>query len=65
VDYLDRLRSLGVEERYIELERDAWIMTAARIPHAIDAVIAKKQRYVSLFRNVVLDARDTTRGRAR
>ena len=42
VDYLDRLRSLGVEERYIELERDAWIMIAAQIPHEIDAVIAKK-----------------------
>jgi len=42
VDYLDRLRSLGVEERYIELERDAWIMIAARIPHGIDDVIAKK-----------------------
>src|SRR5438874_747176 len=42
VDYLDRLRGLGVEERYIELERDAWIMVAAQVPHLIDAVIAKK-----------------------
>ena len=42
VDYLDRLRSLGVEERYIELERDAWIMIAAQMPHGIDAIIAKK-----------------------
>lgn len=42
VDYLDRLRGLGVEERYIELERDAWIMIAAQVPHLIDAVIAKK-----------------------
>ncbi|MBW5425313.1 MerR family DNA-binding transcriptional regulator [Streptomyces sp. BG9H] len=42
VDYLDRLRGLGVEERYIEMERDAWIMIAAQVPHAIDAVIAKK-----------------------
>ncbi|MCT9108804.1 MerR family transcriptional regulator [Streptomyces mirabilis] len=42
VDYLDRLRGLGVEERYIELERDAWIMIAAQVPHPIDAVIAKK-----------------------
>ncbi|MFD2419675.1 MerR family transcriptional regulator [Amycolatopsis pigmentata] len=42
VDYLDRLRDLGVEERYIELERDAWIMIAAQVPHLIDAVIAKK-----------------------
>ncbi|MEW1600111.1 MerR family transcriptional regulator [Streptomyces sp. NPDC093808] len=42
VDYLDRLRGLGVEERYIELERDAWIMIAAQVPHQIDALIAKK-----------------------
>ncbi|MFG2259103.1 MerR family transcriptional regulator [Streptomyces mirabilis] len=42
VDYLDRLRGLGVGERYIELERDAWIMIAAQVPHLIDAVIAKK-----------------------
>ncbi|MBA2813839.1 MerR family transcriptional regulator [Streptomyces sp. KM273126] len=42
VDYLDRLRGLGVGERYIELERDAWIMIAAQVPHLIDSVIAKK-----------------------
>lgn len=42
VGYLDRLRSLGVEERYIDLERDAWIMVAAQIPDGIDAVIAQK-----------------------
>lgn len=44
VDYLDRLRGLGVEERYIELERDSWIMIAAQVPHLIDDVIAKKHR---------------------
>ncbi|MDQ0718502.1 DNA-binding transcriptional MerR regulator [Streptomyces luteogriseus] len=42
VGYLDRLRGLGVEERYIEMERDAWIMVAAQVPHLIDFVIAKK-----------------------
>ncbi|MEV6080021.1 MerR family transcriptional regulator [Streptomyces sp. NPDC052069] len=42
VDYLDRLRGLGIEERYIEMERDAWIMIAAQVPHAIDSVIARK-----------------------
>ena len=42
VGYLDRLRRLGVDERYIELERDAWIMVAAQMPHTIDAVIADK-----------------------
>jgi DNA-binding transcriptional MerR regulator len=43
-DYHDRLRGLGVDERYIELERDSWIMIAARVPHRIDAVIAMKHR---------------------
>jgi DNA-binding transcriptional MerR regulator len=42
VGYLDRVRGLGVDERYIEMERDAWIIVAAQMPHLIDAVIAKK-----------------------
>ncbi|MEU2913036.1 MerR family transcriptional regulator [Streptomyces massasporeus] len=42
VGYLDRLRGLGVGERYIEMERDAWIMIAAQLPDLIDFVIAKK-----------------------
>lgn len=44
VDYLDRLRGLGVEERYIAMERDAWIMIAAQVPHLIDSLIAKKHK---------------------
>jgi DNA-binding transcriptional MerR regulator len=47
VDYLDRLRGLGVEERYIEMERDAWIMVAAQVPHLIDAVIAQKHEQLN------------------
>jgi DNA-binding transcriptional MerR regulator len=42
VNYLDRLRGLGVDERYIDLERDSWIMIAAHAPDEIDSVIAKK-----------------------
>jgi DNA-binding transcriptional MerR regulator len=42
VDYLDRLRGLGIAERYVRLERDGWIMVAAQVPHLIDDVIAKK-----------------------
>jgi len=42
IDYLDRVRGLGVEEQYVEMERDAWIMVAAKVPHLIDAVIAEK-----------------------
>lgn len=42
VGYLNRLRGLGVEERYIEMERDAWIMVAAQVPDQINAIIASK-----------------------
>jgi DNA-binding transcriptional MerR regulator len=44
VDYLGRLRALGVDERVIALERDAWIMIAAYDPERIDEYIADKQR---------------------
>ncbi|MGW6200792.1 MerR family DNA-binding transcriptional regulator [Kribbella sp. NPDC055110] len=44
VGYLDRLRELGMQERYIELERDAWIMLAAKVPHLIDDVVAQKHQ---------------------
>jgi DNA-binding transcriptional MerR regulator len=42
VGYLDRLASLGVDERYIALESDAWIMISAQVPEQIDDVIAAK-----------------------
>lgn len=42
VGYLDRLRDMGVDERYIALERDAWIVVAAQVPDQIDDVIARK-----------------------
>lgn len=42
VGYLERLRNHGVSERYLEMERDAWIMIAAKVPEVIDVVIAAK-----------------------
>ncbi|MGB7448146.1 MAG: MerR family transcriptional regulator [Ornithinimicrobium sp.] len=42
VSNLDRLRGLGIDEQYVQRERDAWIMVAAQIPEQIDAVIAQK-----------------------
>ncbi|MBR7742489.1 MerR family transcriptional regulator [Phycicoccus sp. BSK3Z-2] len=42
VGYLDRLRALGVDERYVTLERDAWIMLASQVPERIDAIIEDK-----------------------
>lgn len=44
VGYLDRLRSLGVTERYIEKECDAWIMVAAQVPAQIEAMMVQKHR---------------------
>ena len=44
LDYLNRLRGLGVDEQYIELERDAWIMMAAYAPDDIDAVMVMKHK---------------------
>jgi DNA-binding transcriptional MerR regulator len=35
VSYLDRLREIGVSERMVETERDAWILVAARWPDEI------------------------------
>ncbi|MEV0156728.1 MerR family transcriptional regulator [Micromonospora sp. NPDC050686] len=42
VDYLDRLRALGVPAAVIEGERDGWILMAARWPEAIPAFMADK-----------------------
>jgi DNA-binding transcriptional MerR regulator len=44
VEYLGRLRQLGVAERYLELERDSWIMVAAQTPDQIDALIESKHQ---------------------
>jgi len=42
VDYLNRMRDLGVDERIVVLERDAWIMIAALSPDMIDTFIGEK-----------------------
>ncbi len=42
VDYLDRLRKLGLAERMIDLERDAWILVAAQVPEQMPALMALK-----------------------
>lgn len=44
VDYLDRVRGLGVDERYVEMERDAWIMVVAQAPDEIDAIMVQKHQ---------------------
>src|SRR5829696_789870 len=47
VDYLDRVRGLGVEERYIELERDAWIFIAKKHEELDDPDMVKLYSLVS------------------
>jgi DNA-binding transcriptional MerR regulator len=43
VAYLDRLRELGIPERMIEGERDAWILVAAHSPEQMPKWIALKR----------------------
>jgi DNA-binding transcriptional MerR regulator len=44
VAYLDRLRELGLPERLVQGERDAWIIVAARLPAQMPFYMAMKQR---------------------
>lgn len=44
VAYLDRLRDVGVPEVVVQGERDAWILVAARLPHAMPTYMALKQQ---------------------
>lgn len=46
VEYLDRLRELGIPDRAIEMERDAWILVAAQIPDDMPALMALKRAQV-------------------
>jgi DNA-binding transcriptional MerR regulator len=54
--YLDRLREIGVSERMVAAERDAWILVAARWPDHIREVMLAKHtqlddpRLVRLYR---------------
>lgn len=42
VGYLGQLRERGVDDGYIAMERDAWILIAAQYPSEIDDLIARK-----------------------
>lgn len=42
VEYLERLRAIGVPEAIIEPERDAWILMAAQLPEALPVIMADK-----------------------
>ena len=43
VEYLDRLRELGIPERMIGGERDAWIIVAAQLPQRMEVFIRSKR----------------------
>ena len=44
VSYLDRLREVGVPERMVEAERDAWILVAAQLPERMPFYMEMKNQ---------------------
>jgi DNA-binding transcriptional MerR regulator len=47
VEFLDRLRALGVDERIIKVERDGWIPLAAYSPERVPEWMARKREQIS------------------
>ncbi|GAB2659969.1 MerR family transcriptional regulator [Nocardia goodfellowii] len=47
VGFLDHLRSLGIDERIVEVERDGWIPLAAHAPERIPEWIARKRDQIT------------------
>jgi DNA-binding transcriptional MerR regulator len=47
VEFLDRLRALGVDERIVRAERDGWIPLAALAPERVREWIARKRKQLS------------------
>ncbi|MEU9025488.1 MerR family transcriptional regulator [Actinomadura sp. NPDC048394] len=47
VEYLDRLRALGVDERMVHAERDGWILLAAHSPERVTEWIARKREQIA------------------
>lgn len=47
VEFLDRLRALGVDERIVQVERDGWIPLAARSPERIPEWMARKREQIA------------------
>jgi len=46
VEYLERLRELGVPDRAVTMERDAWILVAAQIPDQMPTLMALKRQQI-------------------
>ncbi|WP_043626909.1 MerR family transcriptional regulator [Nonomuraea candida] len=47
VDYLDRLRALGIDERIVRAERDGWIPLAAHSPERVPEWMARKREQLA------------------
>ncbi|MGW4958863.1 MerR family transcriptional regulator [Nonomuraea sp. NPDC004186] len=47
VEFLDRLRALGVDERIVEVERDGWIPLAAHSPARVAEWVARKREQLA------------------
>jgi len=60
VGYLDRMRDLGFPEPLIEIERDSWILIAARLPEQVPALMAVKRLQIEdePLRRLYLDLGD-------
>ena len=60
VDYLERMRELGFPQRLVEVERDSWILIAARLPHEVPALMEAKKAHIehAPLRRLYLDMGD-------
>jgi DNA-binding transcriptional MerR regulator len=60
VAYLARMRELGFRERLVELERDSWILMAAKMPDAIVSLMEIKRAQIEdpSLRELYLDMGD-------
>ncbi|MCX4851509.1 MerR family transcriptional regulator [Streptomyces sp. NBC_00893] len=47
VEFLDRLRAFGVDERLVRVERDGWIPLAALSPERVPEWMARKRRQIA------------------
>ncbi|MDO0930438.1 MerR family transcriptional regulator [Streptomyces sp. DG2A-72] len=47
VEFLDRLRALGVDERIVQVERDGWIPLAAHSPERVPEWTARKREQIA------------------
>jgi DNA-binding transcriptional MerR regulator len=58
VEHLDRLRALGIHERIVQVERDGWILLAARSPGRVTEWMARKReqsadpQFVAFYRTL-------------